>query len=403
MKIVESLANATMFTTYAIYYVAELRLSPFELLLVGTALEATVLLFEGITGVVADTYGRRLSVLSGVFALGAGFVLQGLVPWLDSPAPAVPALAWILVSQVVCGIGYTLISGAETAWIVDEAGEADVGRLFMRVKRLSLIATLAGIALSVGLSTVAPNVPYVVGGLLYAGLGFFLVARMTETNFVPAERVAGASPFRDMKTTWLTGVNAVRHRPVLIAIVVVTLFGGAASEGYDRLWEAHMIGGIGFPDGVPLSMAAWFGVISVLVTVLSLIAVRIAERRLDMDNTRHIVTSMFVLTGLRIAAIASFALSPGFAWAFGSVLALGVIRSLSGPIYDTWLNQNIESKVRATVLSMMGQSDALGQTAGGPLVGLVGSRYSVRASLLAAAALLSPLLIVFGRVLRKRK
>ncbi|MDO3678299.1 hypothetical protein [Paenibacillus ehimensis] len=41
-----SLANATAFTTYAVYYISQLGLNPFELLLVGTVLEATVLIFE---------------------------------------------------------------------------------------------------------------------------------------------------------------------------------------------------------------------------------------------------------------------------------------------------------------------------------------------------------------------
>ncbi|GED18039.1 hypothetical protein TS65_30205 [Aneurinibacillus migulanus] len=131
-------------------------------------------------------------------------------------------------------------------------------------------------------------------------------------------------------------------------------------------------------------------------------AIHLAEKRLDMGNERVVIVGMFVLTELRIAAILSFAFSPNFAWAIGSLLALGVIGTLSGPIYDTWLNLNIESKVHATVLLMMSQSDALGQTAGGPFVGWIGNRLSVRASLVVAAVLLSPILVVFGRVLRKR-
>ncbi|MFP3682060.1 hypothetical protein SB725_33760, partial [Pseudomonas sp. SIMBA_041] len=76
---------------------------------------------------------------------------------------------------------------------------------------------------------------------------------------------------------------------------------------------------------------------------------------------------MFVLTGLKIAAVISFALSPSFEWALACLLLIGVIEALSSPLYDTWINLNIESSVRATVLSMMSQSTALGQTAGGPV------------------------------------
>lgn len=402
MEFVSSLANTIMFTTYALYYITTLGLNPFELLLIGMVLELTVLVFEGITGVVADTYSRRLSVIAGMFALGGGFVLQGVIPWLDALGLAVPAIAWLLFSQVVSGVGYTFISGANKAWITDEIGEERVGRLFLRANRLSLVATLIGIPVSVGLSVAGTHLPYLTGGLLYIGLGLFLILRMKETGFVRPERDGPASPLREMTSTWIAGAKAVRGQPILLMMVAVTVFGGAASEGYDRLWEAHLITGIGFPESPSMPMAVWFGIISALIAFLGLFVVRFAEKRLDVSNKRVVLVGMLVLTGLRIVAIASFALAPNFAWALGSLLAVGIIGTLSGPIYDTWLSLNIESKVRATVLSMLGQADALGQTGGGPLVGWVGHRFTVRASLLVAAALLSPILVVFTRALRKR-
>ncbi|MDN4093766.1 hypothetical protein QYF48_13185 [Brevibacillus agri] len=105
------------------------------------------------------------------------------------------------------------------------------------------------------------------------------------------------------------------------------------------------------------------------------------------------------MTALKIAALISFAMAPD---ALAALLLIGAIESLINPLYDTWLNLNIESSVRATVLSMMSQSNAFGQTAGGPAVGWIGNRLSIRASLLTAALLLLPILAVFGRVLRRR-
>ncbi|MFZ3591072.1 hypothetical protein ACOI1C_17905 [Bacillus sp. DJP31] len=51
--------------------------------------------------------------------------------------------------------------------------------------------------------------------------------------------------------------------------------------------------------------------------------------------------------------------------------------AVTGPLYDTWINPNIESRVRATVLSLSSQMNALGQTIGGPVVGAAASRYSL--------------------------
>ena len=403
IRFLTALANSTMFTTYAIFYIEELGFHPLQLLLVGMVLEGTVLIFEGITGVVADTYSRRVSIISGMFVLGIGFLLQGATPLLEASIPLLTAFVWILLAQVICGIGYTLISGADQAWIVDEVGSDKLGNLFMQAQRHSLLATLLGIALSVVLSSLAAHLPYLIGGLLHVGLGFFLLVSMKETRFARAKRIAGSSHWKEMKATWLAGIRVIRIQPVLLLLLIVTVCSGAASEGYDRLWEAHLIMEIGFPPDGGLSMPMWFGLIAAISTLISLFSVKWAEKRFDLQNERVVIRAMFTLTALQIAAVGSFALAPTFGWALVSVLAAGAIRSLVQPVYDTWLNLNVDSKVRATVLSMMSQTDALGQTAGGPFVGWVGSRVSIRASLLLAAALLSPILHVCMRVRPKRE
>jgi MFS family permease len=401
MSFMQSLANSTMFTTYAIFYIATLGLNPLELLIVGMVLELTVLIFEGITGVVADTYSRRLSVIAGIFLLASGFVLQGVIPSLDGLIPLVTVFAWVLISQLICGIGYTMISGAETAWVVDEVGADRMGNLFLRAKRYDLVGTLLGIGLSVGLSTLGTHLPYLIGGFFYLALGVFLICFMKEQRFVRPEREEGSSHWNEMKTTWLHGAKVIRHQPMLLMILLVTLFSGAASEGYDRLREAFLILEVGIPES-SLSMAMWFGLIAAISTFLSIFVVWLTERRLDVSNERVVMVGMFVLTGLRILALLAFAFSPTFTWALVSLLLIGMLGVLIQPLFETWLNLNIESKVRATILSMMGQTDALGQTAGGPFVGWIGNRFSIRASLVVAAILLSPILLVFGRALRKR-
>ncbi|MFC8687153.1 MFS transporter [Brevibacillus porteri] len=397
-----SLANTTMFTTYALYYIVTLGFNPFELLLIGTVLELSVLVFEGITGVVADTYSRRRSVIIGMFFLGIGFAMQGIVPALDAWIPLISVFGLVLFSQVISGLGYTFISGADTAWIVDEVGEEKIGTIFMKAKSYSLFGNLLGIALSVALATLAPNLPYLIGGLMYLGLGVFLFLFMKETGFVPREREQGASHVKEMIQTWTSGAKVIRSQPILMLILFVTLFTGAASEGYDRLWEAHLIAEIGFPELAAISMPMWFGIIAATASLLGLIVVGVVEKKLDVNNERVVLVGMFTLTGLKIAAMIAFAFSPNFSWALVALLLIGVIQSLSSPLYDTWLNLNIESSVRATVLSMMGQSNAFGQTAGGPAVGWIGTRFSIRASLVAAAILLAPILVVFGRALRRR-
>ena len=67
-----------------IYQVTTVGLNPLQLVLVGTVLEATAFVFEVPTGIVADVYSRRLSIIIGYVLVGLGFVLEGLVPRFEA-------------------------------------------------------------------------------------------------------------------------------------------------------------------------------------------------------------------------------------------------------------------------------------------------------------------------------
>jgi DHA3 family tetracycline resistance protein-like MFS transporter len=73
------------------------------------------------------------------------------------------------------------------------------------------------------------------------------------------------------------------------------------------------------------------------------------------------------------------------------------------PLYDAWLVQSSDPRIRATIISMFGQVDALSQIAGGPGVGLIGSLVSLRAALLATCALLFPNVFFFAHAVQLSK
>ena len=77
-------------------------------------------------------------------------------------------------------------------------------------------------------------------------------------------------------------------------------------------------------------------------------------------------------------------------------------RSLASPAYSVWTNENISnSSVRATVISITNQSDAIGQVGGGPMLGGIGTVFGLRAALVAGASLLLPALALYGRAIRR--
>src|ERR1700750_2819254 len=119
----------------AVYLVQELHFSPLQLVLMGTVMEAAVFLFEVPTGVIADTYSRRLSLAIGFLGMGIAWLLVGVT------TSAVAAIAlWGL-----WGVAYTFTSGAYQAWLADEIGVENVGPAFLRGARLGFVGGLLGL------------------------------------------------------------------------------------------------------------------------------------------------------------------------------------------------------------------------------------------------------------------
>ena len=66
------------------------------------------------------------------------------------------------------------------------------------------------------------------------------------------------------------------------------------------------------------------------------------------------------------------------------------------------MNKYIDSKVRATVISMTSQVNALGQIAGGPGVGYVGNHFSLPSALSISGTLFAIPFWLYGLVIRRR-
>jgi DHA3 family tetracycline resistance protein-like MFS transporter len=101
-----------------------------------------------------------------------------------------------------------------------------------------------------------------------------------------------------------------------------------------------------------------------------------------------------------VISLFSFALANRLWVAVIATWLISMARNVIGPLYTAWVNQRLDSRVRATVISMSSQVDAIGQVAGGPVVGLIGSRLSVQAALLASGLILSPVLLLYPRAIR---
>jgi len=382
------------YTIQAVYFIQTVHMDPLQLVLVGTTLEATIFLFEVPTGVVADTYSRRLSVIIGTLLWGLGFLIEG----------AFPFFAAVLVSQVALGLGYTFNSGASEAWLAGELGDANIGSAFLKSAQVGRVATIAAIIAGVGLASIQLNIPIIITGFGWLGLGIYEIIAMPETGFArhstdeePEEREGMGA----MLKTFRQGSRIVRASSVLLLFLVLAVFTGASSEGMDRLSEAHFLNNVSFPEFGHVQPVVWFGMFDLALLALSFIVTESYRKRIDTNNHSLVAKIVIVSSGLQIAGIVAFALAGSFWWAVAAYLAMRFFRGLAAPLWNTWLTQSIDPRVRATVLSMVSQSDAIGQTAGRPVLGWIGTAVSIPAALMTSAVLLVPALPLVAAARRR--
>ena len=199
---VVSFAMALMATVSSVYYIRTVEMDAFQLLMIGFALELSVFLFEIPTGVVADLYSRKRSMAIGLLLVGCGFLLKGMLPLFVA----------VLTAQVLWGVGYTFLSGADQAWIADELKVKRLEGVFLRGTQIGQVFSLLGMLAGVLLANLSLNLPLILSGLLLIGFSLFVILVFPETGFTPAP-VRHRQSWRSAWETFSTTSNWATARP----------------------------------------------------------------------------------------------------------------------------------------------------------------------------------------------
>jgi DHA3 family tetracycline resistance protein-like MFS transporter len=377
-------------TVQMVYFATHVTNDPFQLVLIWTVFQISVLLFEIPTGVVADVYSRRLSIILGFLVTGIGnFLVGGFSIYI-----------LVLAGMVILGIGDSFLSGALEAWISDEIGEDRVGKVYMRGSQISQIAILAGIPIGSVLGTINLSLPMILSGFLFLLLGLALIKVMPEKGFqpIPAEE---RKSWRTLFQTFGDGIHLVQGRPILITILVISAVAGISATGFEGLWTVHMLEHIIFPKIGNLEPVVWFGTINGTVSILSLIGIEFFRRKVDVSSQTAMVRMLLTTSSITTFCMIVFGMIGNF-WLAAGVYCLGyALRIASSPISTAWTNQNVESNVRATVLSMNNQVNYLGRMTGGPIIGAIGTAFSLPIALFTAGLARGPITILYASVLKK--
>jgi DHA3 family tetracycline resistance protein-like MFS transporter len=225
---------------------------------------------------------------------------------------------------------------------------------------------------------------------------------MPEQGFQRSSQVERES-WKMIIRTFKDSVQLVRGRTILIVILVISAVYGLSSSGFDNLWTVFMLENQSFPKIGNFEPVIWFGLINTVVTILGLLGTEYIRRIVDLTKQAVVVKTLMFLAGVTAICMVVFGVSKNF-WSAATVYCLSItFRIMSDPVFRIWINQNIESNVRATVMSMDSQATSLGQVIGGPIIGAIGTAISLPAALIAAGLARVPVAILFARQMLQDK
>ncbi|MET0834577.1 MAG: MFS transporter [Actinomycetota bacterium] len=351
---------------------------------------AGMVLFEVPTGVVADTWGRRVSYLLGSVTLAVSTVLY----WLAWQAHA-PFWAWAATS-VLLGLGFTFFSGATEAWLVDALKftgfKGNLESVFARGQIVAGAAMLSGSVLG-GLVAQWTNlgVPYLLRGLALVVTFVVAFLYMRDWGFVPR---SGRHPGREMGQVVRASVRyGLGNRPVRWMMLAAPFTFGVGIYAFYAM-QPYLLELYGDEQAYSIAGLA-AAIIAGAQIAGGMAAPRV--RLLFRNRTSALLAGLLLEIGL----LALLGLTGTFWVAVGLLVLWGLAAAATLPIRQAYLNGLIPSEQRATVLSFDNLLGSSGGVVIQPALGKVADVWSYSTSYLVAAAF--QLLAVPFTVLARRE
>jgi len=318
-----------------------------------------VIVFEIPSGYFADRYGRKRAL-----------VLGSVLGFISFAIYAVAGGFWeILAAELVMGIGFAFISGADSALLYDslqEIGEVDTYK--RREGIIVSVYTFSEAAASVlggFIALISLRAPFVAQAVVM----FFLIPVALSLK-EPVRALA--SPESKMWTMRAIIAHTLRHNAVLKWLII--FYGIITTAGLVAVWirQPYME-----QAGIPLEYFGFIWAALMLTVSIATLSADYVERRIGRWNSLGLL--------IILATVGYFLLATTVVWwLVPAMLFFSIARGFVEPIIKEYVQHHATSDVRATVLSIKGFVARGFFAVMGPIAGWMVDAYSLQFALLAS-------------------
>jgi MFS family permease len=310
------------------------------------------------SGYLADVWGCRRTLLVGAILGTLGIIIYSISADFAS----------FMVAEVILGIGFSFVSGADSALLYDSLKAKNREHEYIKFEGRITSAgnfaeALAGVAGGL-LATISLRTPYY--------FQIFIAAIAIPAAFFLKEPKHVQERIQLKMREILSIVKLTYQQQEMRSAILISSFTGAATLTYAWFVQPY------FKEaGVPLSI---FGILWTLLNLstglFSIFSFRI-ERWLGRRNTLLLIVILlsagFILTSIEISLA-------GIAILFGFFM----VRGLATPVLKDYINQYTDSKVRATILSVRNLEIRMIFAVVGPALGYLTDTFNLQTALMVA-------------------
>ena len=313
---------------------------------------ASIVVFEIPTGYIADYFGRKISLILSYFtqSLGIGLFVIGQDAFT------------LILSSIIWGIGITMSSGAETAWLYDEIQFSEIlinGRsegqandryhnVFSSMQSLSHITMAFSQIIGGLLASIELYLPHTLVAIIFFFLAFYLF-------FIPEHKVLTLDQNATNKSEEQSGLSIIRAKPSLkrsfrellnpITFSLATLILVLGTFMDIRYFMQDDLSNLGLSY---VDIGIFFALIMVAMSIGNSLSVILTQNHLKKKS--YVFFFLIISLGFIIMSI-----TPLLALLF-IFLLINVSDGILAPLLSKNINILITSENRATILSIISLS-----------------------------------------------
>lgn len=371
------LKNQTYFVPILVIFFQDLGLTYSQIFFVLTAGAVFSFVIEIPTGVFADLYGKRISIIISRAIIALSFLSFGFASSFFS----------LLLANLVYELGKSFRSGTETAYVFDYLTLFPKEGPYTKIKAMQKFYARISEALAAS-----------IGGFLAVQFGFsvvfFLATIPATVNFLQTltwHNMNEANSVKNLKNSFSfikETLQSIKHTSGILRIMLnitllATIFVGVETFIQPYMKEAGLsIESFGFIYSIFLIIIAF------LARFSSNLQEKFGGERL-MNIFVWLTFGLLLIVGYTTATIAGVAL----------LFFILMIKNLRSPIENDVFHERVSSKNRATMGSILALSGTIGKIALLPLFGFMADTYSIYASIL----LMSGITLLIGLLLYTEK